>query len=95
MQLNKDIIAPFISENFNYCIDRGEFLNDLKHADIVLVHKKKSKTNKPNYMPLSILSNFSKLYEKLMYKQLYLHFETILSSSQYGFRKEGSAQHCL
>ena len=30
-----------------------------------------------------------------MYKQLYLRFETILFSSQCGFRKGYSAQHCL
>ena len=30
-----------------------------------------------------------------MYKQLYLHLETILSSSQCGFRKGYSSQHCL
>ena len=30
-----------------------------------------------------------------MHKQLYLRFETILSSSQCGFQKGYSAQHCL
>ena len=30
-----------------------------------------------------------------MCKQLYLHFETILSQSQCGFRKGCSVQHCL
>ena len=44
IKLNEDI-APFISENFNSYIDKGEFLNDLKHADIVSVHKKKPKIN--------------------------------------------------
>ena len=81
MKLDKGIITPFISENFNSCIDKDEFPNDLKHVNIVPVHKKKSKTNKTNYRPASILANFSELYEKLMYKQLYLHFATLLSSS--------------
>ena len=62
---------------------------------MVPVHKKKSKINKTNYRPVTIRSNFFKSYEKLMYKQLYLHFETILSLSQCGFRKKYSAQHCL
>ena len=65
IKLNKHIIAPFISENFNSCVDKGEFPNDLRHADIVPFYKKKSKTNK-NYMSVKILSNFFKLYEKLI-----------------------------
>ena len=42
IKLHKDIIT---SENFNSCIDKGEVLHDLKHADTVPVHKKKSKTD--------------------------------------------------
>ena len=68
IKLNKDIIAPFIYENFNCCIDKGEFSNDLKHADIFPVHKKKCKINKTSVRPVSTISKFSKLYEKPMYK---------------------------
>ena len=32
---------------------------------------------KKNYRPVSILSNFSKIYEKLMYNQLYDYFENM------------------
>ena len=45
--------------------------------------------------PASILSNFSKVYEKILYIQIYNYFENILFTSQYGFRKSYSAQHCL
>ena len=37
----KDLIAKFIAENFNSCIDKGEFPSELKHANIDPVHKKK------------------------------------------------------
>ena len=37
--------------------------------------------------------NFSKLYEKLMYKQFYQHFKIILSSSQCRFWKVYIVQH--
>ena len=59
------------------------------------MNKKKSETNKTSYRPVSILSNFSKLYEKLIYKKFYQHFETIWFSSQYRSRKGYSAQDCL
>ena len=77
IKLNKDIIAPFISKNFNFCVDKVEFLNHLKHMDIVPVHKKKSKIDKTNYYPVRILLNLSKLLEKLMYKQMCLVFRVL------------------
>ena len=58
-------------------------------------YKKKSKTSKDNYRPVSILSNISKVYERCIYEQLQLYFEKILSPYQCGFRKGFNAQHCL
>ena len=57
IKLNKDLIAMFIAENFSSYIDEGEFPSELKHADIVPIHKKKDKNNKSNYRSVSILSN--------------------------------------
>ena len=85
IRLNKDLIAKFIAENCNSCIDEGEFPSELKHADIVQIHKKKAKSDKINYRPVSILSNYSKVYEKLLYNQLDQYFENILFPSQCGF----------
>ena len=48
-----------------------------------------------NYRPVGILPNLSKIYVKLMYQQLYEHFNSILSPKQCGFRKGYSAQNCL
>ena len=93
--MNSDIFSNLINKHFKYCIDKGEFPNDLKHADIVPVYKKNCKCEKENYRPVSILSNLSKIYEKLMYNQLYDYFDQILFPSQCGFRKGYRAQHCL
>ena len=66
IKLNSDIFSNLIYKHFNYCIDKCEFPNDLKHADIVPVYKQNNKCEKENYGPVSILSNLSKIYEKLM-----------------------------
>ena len=95
IKLNSDIFSNLIYKHFNYCIDKGEFPNDLKHADIVPVYKKNNKCEKENYRPVSILSNLSKIYEKLMYSQIYDYFDNILFPSQCGFRIGYSTQHCL
>ena len=67
----------------------------MKEADIVPVHKKKSKFSKENYRPISILPNISKVYERCLYDQISNFFEDVFSKYQCGFRKCYSAQHCL
>ena len=59
IKINADIFANFISLHFNFFIDIGEFLQEFKNADIIPVHKKKEKSDKTNYKPVSILSNLS------------------------------------
>ena len=95
IKMNSDIFANFICLHFNYCIDIGEFPQEFKNADIIPVHKKKEKSDKTNYRPVSILPNLSKIYEKLIYNQLYDYFDKILLLSQCEFRKGYSSQHCL
>ena len=45
IKMNTDISANFITEHFSYCIAYGEFLDELKHADVIPVHKKNDKCN--------------------------------------------------
>ena len=61
---------------------------------ITPLHKKTEKKDKPNYRPVSVLPNLSKIYEKLIYNQLYDYFDKILLPSQCGFHKGYSSQHC-
>ena len=46
-------------------------------------------------MPVSILSIISKIYGRIMFKQISEYFGPILSKFQCGFRQGFSAQHCL
>ena len=62
---------------------------------MTLIHKKDDKTDKENYCPISILPNLNKVYERLIYTQIYPYFPTIFSKCQCGFWKSFNAQHCL
>ena len=95
IKLNIDLFSGFICQNFYYCISIGKFPNELKHADVIPVHKKNDKSDKTNYRPVSILPNISKIYEKIIYNQLYEYFHDKLFPSQCGFRKGYSSQHSL
>ena len=64
---------------FNNCIRNGKFPDILKYDDITPVFKKGDTTNKSNYRPISTVSNFSKIFEKLIYRQVKSYMEPKLS----------------
>ena len=88
-------ISYFLYHNFNNSLSCATFPTSMKYADVIPIHKKDDKTGKENYRPISILPNLSKVYEKLMYNQIYPYFDTLFSKFQCGFRKGFNAQHCL
>ena len=51
------IFSNLIYKHFKYCIDKGEFSNDLKYADNVPVYEKITNATKTSrgYRPLGIL----------------------------------------
>ena len=72
-------------------------LNHLRLAKVTPVCKKNSPEVSSNYRPISLLSVFSKIVEKLMHKRLYFFLEKydILHSLQSGFRAKHSTFHAL
>ena len=93
---NCEYFARYFHENINYGFTKSfSFPGNLKLADVTPAYKKKSKTSKDNYRPVSILSNISKIYERCMYDQIQFYFDKILSKYQCGFRKGYNSQHCL
>ena len=67
----------------------------MKYANVTPIHKKDDKTDKTNYRPISILPNLNKVYERLMYNQISLYFDSVFSIFQYEFWKRFNVQHCL
>ena len=67
----------------------------MKKADITPIFKKGDRLLKTNYRPVSILATLAKVYEKLLYPQIYDYFDRIFSKYLGGFRKGHSTQHCL
>ena len=95
MKMNEDIFSRLIFLNFNQSLVNDEFPHCLKQADVIPVFQKEEKHDKSNYRPVSILPVISKVYEKLMYDQMYRYFDQIFSKFQCGFRKGFSTQNCL
>ena len=81
---NVDIISHFLYHNFNNSLSCSTFPTGMKYADVTPIHKKDDKTHKTNYRPISILPNLSKVYERLMYSQIYPYFDSVLFSVDIG-----------
>ena len=92
---NAAYFTEYLYENISQCISKSIFPSDLKLADITPAYKKKSKNSKDNYRPVRILSNIYKIYERCIYDQIQLFFNSLLSKYQCGFRRGYNAQHCL
>ena len=90
-----DVCSEPIQTLYNKSILEGNFPDALKLADITPSHKKYDKCLKENYRPISILSSFSKIFEKTMHNDIYQFMDNKLSSYLCGFRKGYSTQYCL
>ena len=52
---------------FNLSIEKGIFPDDLKIAKVTPIYKTDDKSNLSNYRPISVLSCFLKILERIMY----------------------------
>ena len=89
--LNEDILFA-LSHIFNLSLKQGKFVDCFKVAKIVPVYKSGERNDINYYRSISLLSEFSKLLEKIVYKKLsaFLTKHNILFVSQFGFRKNRS-----
>ena len=71
------------------------FPTNLKLADIRPIYKKDDATLVKNYRPVSVLPVVSKIFERIMHKQITVYIEEYLSTFLCGFRKGFNTQHAL
>ena len=82
---------------FNSSITNGIFPDVWKTANVTPIHKSGSKSDLNNYRPISVISVFARMLERLVHDQLseFLTFSNILTSSQAAFRKLNSTTTSL
>ena len=91
------IIASILSKLFNQCLLEGEFPKCLKIAEVIPIFKKGSAINVLNYRPISLLSQFDKIFEKIIYNRIINFIEkyNLLSDHQFGFRQNSSTIYAV
>ena len=92
IKCSADYIVKLLTYIFNLSFSHGVFHEHLKIAKVIPIFKKKDKSLAGTYRPISLLSIFNKLLEKLMYARLYSFLTKfdILFKHQFGFRDNHS-----
>ena len=81
---------------FNSCLHLNYFPQNFKIAKVTAIQKpNKPKSDPGSYRSISLLSNISKLYEKLIYSRIsdYVLANSLISNEQFGFKREHSSVH--
>ena len=76
-----DIYLPYLTKSVNYTINESEFPAELKHSEPLF--KKEDPLKKENYRPVSLLPHLSKVFERIIYKQINDRFQKIAWNSTF------------
>jgi hypothetical protein len=63
-----------------------------ENSGVKPIFQQGDKNDTPNYRPISMLTSFSKIFEKVIYNRLYQHINTnqMLVNERFGFRHSSS-----
>ena len=94
--VNSEVSSP-LSDVYNSSFNEGVFPECNKIAKEMPNHKSGSTKDVNNYRPISLLSIYSKMIEKLMASRLntFLDLHSIIYPNQFGFRAGSSTTHAL
>ena len=78
----------------NQALTSGIFPDKLKITKVQPLYKNEDQTLIKKYRPISLLPAISKVFEKIIFNQLFsfLQKQNIIYKSQYGFRREHSTE---
>ena len=88
LKIAAEIVAPSFTQIFDKIISSSIFPTDWKLARVTPIFKKGKKDDVDNYRPISVISVVAKIFEKLIFEQLYeyLNSNYLISALQSGFR---------
>ena len=66
MKYANPVLSVYLSELFNLCVKEETYPDPLKITEVIPILKKGDRSKTTNYRPISILSQFNKIFEKLL-----------------------------
>ena len=88
LKIAADVIAPSLTAIFTASINTGIFPQEWKESRVSPVYKNGARNDPSNYRPISVIPVIAKIFEKIVYEQLYeyLNNYNLLTTFQSGFR---------
>jgi hypothetical protein len=86
--------APYILSPLTYTSNKilltGIFPDRLEFSEVKPLYKEGNTSDFSNYRPISLLTSFSKVIEKIIYKRLYYYLDQqkVFVNEQHGFRQK-------
>ena len=71
------IYLLFLTNSIDYTICKNVFLYELKRSEVIFLFIKENPLKKENFRPLSLLTHITKVFERLIYKQIKNYIELI------------------
>ena len=92
-----NLISPVLCHLINKSFSVGKFPDFCKLAQVIPLFKAGNPLEVGNYRPISILPIFSKVFEKVVHKQLtdYLNKFKLINKNQFGFRRNRSTSSAI
>ena len=87
LRLASPVIAEPLTKMINFFIVNRAWPIVWRSSNVAPVYKKDDEMNKGNYRPVSVLPAVSKVYEKVLYDEIYNAFNPIMSANLSGFCK--------
>ena len=97
IKMAKNYLSKPLEILFNCSFFTGVVPDNFKLSCVIPVHKSGPQVNLSNYRPISLISIFNRLLEKLMYNRLsdFITKHKILYEKQFGFRSGHSTEHAI
>ena len=97
LKISNNFFSDLLSDIVNLSFKTGIFPDLCKLSKIIPIFKRDDPMLCVNYRPISLLSIFSKIFEKLIYNRMYsfLNSNNLIYGKQFGFRAKHSVNHAL
>lgn len=81
------VFAYPLSLLYNLSLKNSQFPNSWKFSKVCPVYKKGDKKEITNFRPITVICNFSKVFELVLFDYMYDHVKNAISPRQHGFIK--------
>ena len=95
LTVSSEALTVLLTNLINHCITINAWPSLWKRSNVSLLYKKDCPTDKVNYRPVSVLTSFSKIFERVLHDQMLDFVKLILSDSLSGLLKGHSCATAL